>query len=147
MTERFGGPLRVIIMGCGRTGSRLAGMLDRAGHQITVVDWNPGAFSRLPDQYGGGTIVGNGVDQDVLRRAGLAEADAFVAATGGDNRNVVASEIAKMVFQVPRVIARIKDPDRAHYFNQLGMRVDCRTEAGARALLEIAERELSQQAV
>lgn len=122
-------------------------MLDRAGYHVTVIDWNPSAFSRLPDEYNGETIVGNGVDHDMLRRSGLADANAFVAATGGDNRNVVASQIAKAVFQVPRVIARIKDPDRACYFNQLGMRVDCRTEAGARVLLELAEGVLSEQAV
>lgn len=137
--------MRVIIMGCGRTGSRLAGMLDLDNHDVTVIDWNAGAFARLPDDFSGRTILGNAVDQDVLRSAGIAKADAFVAATSGDNRNIVASEIARCIFSVDRVIARIKDPSRAGFFGKLGLKVDCRTTAGAQAILDLVERELSGQ--
>jgi trk system potassium uptake protein TrkA len=124
-------------MGCGRTGSQLAIMLDRAGHEVAVVDWDSEAFSRLPDDFGGRTVVGNGVDQDVLREAGIEYADAFVAATSGDNRNIMASQIAQRVFRVRRVIGRIKDPIRAEIYSKLGIEVDCRTREGARAILEM----------
>jgi trk system potassium uptake protein TrkA len=137
----------VLIMGCGRTGALLAEMLDEAGRDVTVVDWNPSTFDHLDDSFGGRTMVGNALDQDVMRAAGIASADWFVAATGGDNRNVMASEIAHRVFQVPRVIARIKDPERAVFFHELGIEVDCRTAAGAQFLLDLVERELSEQAL
>jgi trk system potassium uptake protein TrkA len=138
---------RVLIMGSGRTGALLAGMLDRAGHSVTVVDWNPSTFEHLDDTFAGRTVIGNALDQDVLRGAGILSADCFVAATGGDNRNIMASEIARRVFRVPRVIARIKDPERAKFFHELGLEVDCRTAAGAELLLDLAERELSEQAL
>ena len=129
--------MRVIIMGCGRTGSELAVMLDRAGHEVTVLDWDGDAFSRLPESFRGRTIVGNAVDQDVLRAAGIEHADAFVAATSGDNRNIMASQIAQRVFQVPRVIGRIKDPIRAEIYGRMGIQVDCRTNEGAQAILDM----------
>ena len=138
---------RVLIMGCGRTGSLLAQMLDRAGQEVTVIDWNESAFERVGDSYGGRTVTGNALDQDVLRSAGIASADFFVAATSGDNRNIMASQVAQRVFHVPRVIARIKDPDRAEFFHRLGLEVDCRTSAGAQVLLDLADRELSEQLV
>jgi trk system potassium uptake protein TrkA len=134
-------------MGCGRTGSLLAQMLDRAGQEVTVIDWNESAFERVGDSYGGRTVTGNALDQDVLRSAGIASADFFVAATSGDNRNIMASQVAQRVFHVPRVIARIKDPDRAEFFHRLGLEVDCRTSAGAQVLLDLADRELSEQLV
>lgn len=123
-------------MGSGRTGSRLAVMLGRAGHSVTVVDWNTAAFARLPDDFGGQTVVGNGVDHDVLRSAGIEAADVFVAATSGDNRNIMAGQIAHHVFQVPKVISRIKDPNRAEIYSELGLEVDCRTLAGVRLIQE-----------
>ena len=129
--------MRVIIMGCGRVGSRVATMLDDAGHEVAVVDWSATAFSRLPDSFGGTTVLGNGLDQDVLRRAGIASAQAFVAATSGDNRNIMASQIAQHVFHTPKVISRIKDPIRAEIYQKLGIQVDCRTIEGARIVLDV----------
>ena len=119
-------------------------MLDEAGEEATVIDWNPSAFGLLPEAFTGHTVVGNALDQDVLRAAGIESADSFVAATGGDNRNIMASQIAQRVFQVPRVVARIKDPDRAEFFHDLGLEVDCRTAAGARLLLDLVDRELAE---
>ncbi len=124
-------------MGCGRTGSRLADMLASAQHDVAVVDWDVRAFTRLSDDFPGTVVHGNAMDQDSLRRAGIEAADVFVAATSGDNRNVMASQVAQQVFHVPRVISRIKDPIRADIYNQLGIRVDCRTTAGAEAVLEL----------
>lgn len=129
--------MRVVIMGSGRTGSLLADMLDRANHEVTILDWDPLAFSRLPDGFSGRTVVGNAVDEDVLRPAGIEMADVFVAATSGDNRNVMASQIAKQVFRVPKVVSRIKDPIRAEIYKALGIRVDCRTTEGVKVLQEL----------
>ena len=131
--------MRIIIMGCGRTGSRLAVMLASAGHDVTVVDWDASAFGRLPDDFPGETVVGNAVDQDVLRSAGIEHADAFAAATSGDNRNIMAGQIAEHVFHVPRVISRIKDPIRAEIYGRLGIKVDCRTIEGAKIILDLIQ--------
>ena len=124
-------------MGSGRTGSLLAAMLAGAEHDVTVIDWSAAAFSRLPDDFPGRTVVGNAVDQDVLRSAGIESADAFVAATSGDNRNIMASQIAQKVFRVPKVISRIKDPIRAQIYSQLGIQVDCRTVQGTEVILDL----------
>lgn len=135
--------MRVVIMGSGRTGSLLARLLTDAGHDVTIIDWQESAFDRLPEDFPGETVLGNGVDQETLTLAGLESADVFVAATSGDNRNIMASEIALNVFHVPRVISRVKDPNRAGIFSKLGIEVDCRTTAGVEAILsEVGEEEL-----
>jgi trk system potassium uptake protein TrkA len=128
--------MNVVIMGCGRTGSLLASMLTRDEHQVSIIDWSESAFERLPDEFPGDTIYGNAIDQDVLIEAGIRNADAFVAATSGDNRNIMASQVVQRVFGVPRVIARIKDPNRAEIYKGLGIEVDCRTVEGAEILLD-----------
>lgn len=138
--------MRVVIMGCGRTGTELARMLDDAGHDVTVIDYSQSAFGRLPEGFRGRTVVGNGVDQDVLREAGVATADVFVSATSGDNRNIMAGQIAREVFQVPRVVSRIKDPNRARFFSALGIHVDCRTTEGSQVLLDRVTDEALQPA-
>jgi trk system potassium uptake protein len=126
----------VIIMGCGRVGARLARMLVASGHDVTIMDVNPSAFSRLGSDFTGTTLLGNGIDQEVLRRAGIERADAFVAATQGDNRNIMASEIAKHVFGVKTVVTRIYDPLRADTFTQLGLRAISPTLLGANRFYE-----------
>lgn len=134
--------MRVIIMGCGRAGSELATTLDKEGHDVTVLDINEYQFERfLPESFGGRTIRGNGIDQDLLRRAGIEEADAFVAATAGDNRNVMASQIAKHIFNVQRVVCRIYDPIREEMYHSLGLRTISPTRVGARLLKEALEAE------
>lgn len=112
-------------------------MLAADDHRVTVIDWNQEAFDRLAEDFPGDTVLGNAIDVDVLREAGADSADAFVAATSGDNRNIMASEIAREVFRVPRVICRVKDPNRAKIFGQMGISIDCRTMEGANAILEI----------
>jgi trk system potassium uptake protein TrkA len=126
----------VIIMGCGRVGARLARMLTQAGHEVTILDVNPGAFSRLGSDFAGTTILGNGIDQAVLRRAGIERADAFVAATQGDNRNIMASQIAKHIFRVRKVVTRIYDPIRADTFAALGLHAISPTVVGANKFYE-----------
>jgi trk system potassium uptake protein TrkA len=113
--------MKVIIMGCGRVGRELAVQLDREGHKVTALDINPEAFRYLPPDFKGRRVVGNGVDQDVLRKAGVEDADAFVAASPGDNRNVMAAQIARQMFGVPRVVCRIFDPIREDIYRQMGL--------------------------
>ena len=95
--------------------------LDRDGHDVTVLDLESSQFRRLPPDFGGRSLVGNGVDVDVLRRAGIEEADAFAAVTQGDNRNLMAAQIAKDVFNVRQVICRIYDPIREDFYKGLGL--------------------------
>ena len=128
-------------MGCGRVGAELATLLDREGQEVTILDIDPDAFGQLPADFKGSCIVGNGIDQDVLRRIGLAEADAFVAVTPGDNRNVMACQIAKHIFGVPRVVCRIFDPIREELYHSLGLETISPTREVARLLKEALETE------
>jgi len=132
--------MKVVIMGCGRVGAMLATMLDREGHEVTVLDTKPEAFRRLPPDFRGKKQVGNGIDQDTLARIGVGEADAFVATTQGDNRNVMATQIAKHLFGVPRALCRIYDPIREEIYRGLGLETISPTIVGARLLKETLER-------
>ncbi len=132
--------MKVVIMGCGRAGSALAVELDREGHDVTSIDVNDYQFTRfLPDSFGGRKIVGNAVDQDVLRKAGIEEAVAFVAVTAGDTRNVMAAQIAQHIFGVPRVVCRIYDPIREEMYHELGLRTISPTKVMAALLKEAIE--------
>jgi len=119
--------MNVVIMGCGRIGARLANMLDAEGHRVSIIDLNPDAFARLNPDFGGQTLVGTGLDEDVLKSAGIERADAFIAVTTGDNRNVMASQIAKHIFGVPEVLCRIYDPIREETYHTLGLDTVCPT--------------------
>lgn len=132
-------PMKVIIMGCGRVGSRLAMMLDSEGHEVTVVDTNSRSFRRLPSSFRGSTVLGTGIDVDVLVKSGIERADVFLATTEGDNRNIMAAQVAQKVFNVPVVIARMYDVGRAEVFAKLGIRTYCPTLAGARLLHEMIQ--------
>jgi len=133
--------MNVVIMGCGRVGSELAAILDREGHQVTVLDIDPDSFSQLPSDFRGSVVVGNGIDQDVLRRVGVAAADAFVAVTPGDNRNVMAAQMAKHLFGVRKVVCRVFDPIREEMYRSLGMETIGPTRVVAGLLKEALERE------
>jgi len=128
--------VNIVILGCGRVGSTLAMMMDRAGHKVSVIDFSNDAFQRLPPQFSGETFVGNGVDEDVLIRAGIREADAFAAVTNGDNRNIMASQIAKEIFQVKKVVCRIYDPIREETYHELGLETISPTIVGAQLMFE-----------
>jgi trk system potassium uptake protein TrkA len=133
--------MKVIIMGCGRVGAELAALLHREGHDVTIMDMDANAFGFLPDDFGGTRLVGNGIDQDVLRRAGIEEVDAFISATRGDNRNAMACQIAKHIFHVPRVVSRIFDPIREEMYHDLGIRTINPTRVQASLLREVLEQE------
>ena len=128
--------MKVVILGCGRVGSTLATMLDRSGHTVAIIDQSSDSFQRLSPEFGGETIVGNGVDEDVMLRAGIKGADAFVAATNGDNRNIMASQIAKEIFRVKKVMCRIYDPIREQTYRELGMDTMCPTTIGAQIFFD-----------
>lgn len=113
--------MKIMIVGCGRVGAQLAGLLDAEGHEITVLDVSANSFRRLGPTFSGTALVGNGIDEAVLRRAGVEETDIFVVLTQGDNRNVMSAQIAKHIFHVPRVICRIYDPLRQELYDTLGL--------------------------
>jgi len=113
--------VKVIVIGAGRVGSQVATALDLEGHDIVVVDKDPTVFNRLGKAFKGRTITGHGYDRDVLTDAGIERADALVAVTSGDNHNIVAALMAKNVFRVPKVVARIYDPERARIYAHLGI--------------------------
>ena len=129
----------VVIMGCGRVGARVASSLCRSGHEVTVLDVNEKAFNRLESDFVGNTLVGNGLDVDVLRRAGIERADAFAAVTQGDNRNIMASQVARHMFNVSKVVTRIYDPLRQETFELLGIEAISPTVLGADRFLEILD--------
>ncbi len=128
--------MRAIIMGCGRVGSTLALMLDAEGHEVSIVDMDSGSFRRLGEHYGGRTIAGVGINADILREAGIEGADTFIAVTNGDNSNIMASQIARVRFKVPRVMARIYDPLRAEVYREVGIETLCITVFGAGILYD-----------
>lgn len=132
--------MKVIIMGCGRVGARLATLLDIEGHSVTILDIDAYSFRRLPPDFKGTALVGNGVDQEDLKRAGVGEADAFVSVTQGDNRNIMAAQIAKHIFNVPRVVCRIYDPLRRELYNSLGIEAISPTTIFAQLLKEKLEK-------
>ena len=108
-------------MGCGRVGAQLASLLDTEGHEITILDIDSRSFQRLPPTFGGVALLGDGTDQESLIKAGIEEANAFVAVTQGDNRNVMAAQIARHIFHIPRVLCRIYDPLRRDLYADLGL--------------------------
>lgn len=126
-------------MGCGRVGAQLAGLLDSNGHSVTILDTDAYSFHRLPPTFKGTALIGNGLNEEALKKAGIEEADAFVAVTQGDNRNVMASQIAKHIFNVPRVICRIYDPLRQELYSTLGLEAFSPTTIFAQILREKLE--------
>ena len=119
--------MKIVIVGCGRVGAALAESYDRAGHDVLIVDTRTDAFDRLPSTFGGRAIRGDGTDKDVLRRAGAEGADVFLAMTEGDNRNVMAAQLAAETLDIEQVIAKINDPVRAEAYAALGIATLCRT--------------------
>jgi trk system potassium uptake protein TrkA len=113
--------MKVVIMGCGRVGALLASLLDSEGHEVTILDTNEYSFRRLPPTFNGKALLGDGTDEESLKKAGLEEAFAFVAVTQGDNRNIMAAQIAKHIFNVPKIICRIYDPLRRDLYSTLGI--------------------------
>ena len=119
--------MNVVIVGCGRTGAFLAELLDKGGDTVSIVDVERSAFARLPADFKGTPVLGNGTDMDILRQAGIEKADAFLAMTQGDNRNLMAAQIAKKIFGVGQVLAKVNDPIRAATYRKQGFFTFSRT--------------------
>ena len=119
--------MKFVIVGCGRVGAALAEAFDNAGHEVTVLDTSTRAFDRLSDEFKGQAIRGDGTDEDVLRKAGVEGADVLLAFTEGDNRNVMAAQVAMEKLSVGKTIAKINDPVRAAAYAELGIATVCRT--------------------
>lgn len=126
----------VVILGCGRVGSRLATQMDGEGFDVTVIDVDSHAFRRLPEGFRGRTVLGTGIDEDVLRRAGIEQARTFIAVTDNDNPNIMAAQIAQAVFRVPEVLARVYDVERASTYASLGLKTICPTATIAQLFRE-----------
>ena len=128
--------MKAVIMGCVRVGARVASLLDHTGNEVTVIDIDSRAFQRLPATFEGDTIIGTGIDEDVLRRAGIEDADAFIAVSNGDNRNIMAAQVARLVFNVPEVVCRIYDPVREDTYRRLGLTTVCPTTTISAMILD-----------
>ena len=131
--------MKIVIMGCGRVGGQLAGLLDKEGHTVATLDVDAYSFRWLPPDFGGKALLGNGLDEEALKKAGIEDADVFVAVTQGDNRNVMAAQIAKHIFNVPKVVCRIYDPLRRDLYSLLGLEAISPTTVFAQLLKEKIE--------
>ena len=127
--------MRAVIVGCGRVGALLAASLDASGHDVIIIDLLTRSFDRLPPTFGGEAMRGDGTDEDTLRRASAAGADIFLALTEGDNRNVLAGQLARRTLGIGTVYAKVNDPMRAEAYAELGIGTVCRTTMIADALL------------
>jgi len=128
--------MKALIIGCGRVGSSIALQLQREGWDVVVVDENEDALSRLGDHWAGAFLVGHGIDTDLLREAGIEEADAVIAATDGDNTNIVIGQVAQKRFDIGCVVVRLLDPLRAEFYAQRGMRTVCPTSTAIDVLTD-----------
>jgi len=113
--------MHMIIVGCGRVGSSLARQLTTEGHDVVIIDRNASAFRRLGDDYAGRTLTGIGFDRDLLIEAGITKDSAVMAVTSGDNSNILIARVAREMFGVERVVARIYDPRRAAIYERVGI--------------------------
>ena len=124
----------IVISGCGRVGAQLATMLSDDGHNVVVIDSDGGSFRRLGTTFNGLTIVGNGFDEQVLEKAGIQNADIFIAVTNLDNTNIMAGQVAKKLYGVKKVISRVYYPDREKTYHKLGLETVCGTTLVARKI-------------
>jgi trk system potassium uptake protein TrkA len=127
--------MKAIVIGSGRVGSAVALQLQGSGWDVTVLDENEDALGRLGENWRGGFVVGHGMDMQLLKEAGIEDADAVVVTTDGDNTNIVIAQVAQKHFQVPTVIVRILDPARAQFYATRGLRVVCPTSAAIETLV------------
>src|SRR5436189_5311682 len=128
--------MKALVIGCGRVGSNVALQLDREGWEVTAVDEKEEALGRLGENWRGGFVLGHGMDIEVLREAGIEEADAVVVSTDGDNTNIVIGQVAQQRFANECVVVRLLDPARAEFYRQRGLRIVCPTETAIEVLTE-----------
>ena len=130
--------MKALVIGCGRVGSNVALQLAEEGWEVTAVDEKEEALTRLGENWRGGFILGHGMDVDVLRAAGIEDADAVVVSTDGDNTNIVIAQVAMKRFDNQCVVVRVLDPARAHFYRDLGLRTISPTETAISELLAAA---------
>jgi trk system potassium uptake protein TrkA len=128
--------VKAIVVGCGRVGSSIALQLAREEWDVTAIDEKEEALQRLGEHWAGGFVVGHGMDTEILRKAGIEEADAVVVATDGDNTNIVIGQVAQKRFDIQCVVIRVLDPARAEFYNERGLRTVCPTKTAIDALTE-----------
>jgi len=128
------GIMRALIVGCGQVGSELATALAMQGMDLAILDRDEDAFLQLPEDFAGATVVGDGLDEEALRRAGIEEAGIFVVATAEDNYNLMVAQFVKMKFKVSKIIVRVYDPDKAALFADLSLQTYCPTKETAIAI-------------
>jgi trk system potassium uptake protein len=129
--------MKIIVMGCGRVGLQVSQMLAGEGHEVTVIDHDANAIARLSPDFKGRVVRGIGFDRNVLLDANVETAEAFVAASSSDNANIIAARIARNIFHVPRVVARLYDPLRAEIYQRLGLITISTTTWGAERICEV----------
>ena len=129
--------MNVLIVGCGRVGSELAHSVSEQGHNVTIVDVNPGAFDRLSSDFKGRTVQGECFDRDVLKRAGIGTAYGLAATTSSDNANIIAAKIARDIFNVSNVVARIYNPTRREVYERLGLQTVASSSWGAKRIEQL----------
>lgn len=132
----MGPTVRVVIMGSGRVGARIATILAKNGHEVTIIDVDGESFRRLPPTFNGSTVIGTGIDEDILRSAGIERADAFIAVSGKDNRNIMATQLVDLLFDVDERICRITDPVREETYRRLGMTTVCPTTTVSAVIID-----------
>ena len=138
--------MKLVVIGCGRVGSAVARDLAAEGWEVTAVDEQEEALTRLGTRWGGGFVVGHGMDSAILQRAGVPEADAVVVATDGDNTNLVIAQVVEKRWAVPCVVVRVLDPARADFYAARGMRTICPTQTAISSLSEAVRREAAVRA-
>ena len=129
--------MKVIVMGCGRIGSQVSQLLSDQGHEVTIIDHDSNSEGRLGSNFKGSIIKGLGFDRTILIQAGIEQTEAFVAASQSDNANIVAARIARNIFHVPRVVARLYDPRRAEIYQRLGLTTISSTNWGAERIFQV----------
>ena len=133
--------MQVVIIGCGKVGAKFAQVLSEEGNDIVIVSSDIKAFKNLPPDFDGVTLTGVPIDQDVLKMAGIETAEVLVAVTEDDNVNIMVCQVAKEIFKVPKVIARIYNPAREHVFHEFGLETICPTEITVNVMRALVESE------
>ena len=126
--------MKVVILGCSKIGTLVANWLYSQKHEVSVIDVDVGSFRRLDKDANIRQVVGMGIDYDILKKAGIERADAFIAVTNSDNTNLTAAQIAQAKFKIPKVISRVRDPKRAKAFEEIGLNIICPTIRAAEEL-------------
>lgn len=132
--------MNIIVIGCGKVGSKLATVLDKIGHDVCIVDRDEAAFELLDHNFSGYTVAGVPIDQGTLKRAGIEGCDAVIAVTQDDNVNIMVSQLAREVFKIDNVLTRIYDPQRENVFSHFNLRTICPTNLTVDAICAALQR-------